>query len=378
MQGSARRTVSIRGQDFFDAAFFHGEATRPFFYRFIAELKEMCVGAEPTPTHRFLRTLIEERRVIRWYSQNIDGLEERVGLETSISAKTTPLGGGRSRGGGGPPVVGLHGTLDRLTCTVCRVTIPYELVAQRPQHEAMKAGQSPECPTCQDRIEARKRNGQRPIRGGVLRPDIVLYNEPNPAGDAIAEHTMADIAKRPTMLLVIGTSLKVVGLKRLVKDVTRAIRAHNPPGEGLVVYLNKTGVQAKSEWRSVFDCELVGEADAWVERLQASLGAPSSTPLVAAVKRTAMSISVTPCRPLTVPAKPTARKEPKASVNSRLDAFFKHTKSITQRRTTKASEKENQKDQQPRLGVASSEALIAQDGAMTRSKVRRALATASP
>jgi NAD-dependent histone deacetylase SIR2 len=275
----------------------------------------MCANAEPTETHKFLKELIEEKRIIRWYTQNIDGLEGRVGLETSIDVKieaTCEVQSSNKAQSKNPPVIGLHGTLERLSCTVCKTTVAYE------QHEIMKSGKSPDCGNCTERIETRKKNGQRSIRGGVLRPDIVLYNEPNPQGDTIAEHVSADIAKRPILLLVIGTSLKVVGLKRLIKDIAKTIHVNSD--DGMVVYLNKTGIQAKSEWKSIFDYELVGECDRWV-----SLFRDHFVKVSTSSKRSNSIISMTPCKPA---VKNTTEKKTEPKPNARIETFFKHAKSI--------------------------------------------------
>jgi hypothetical protein len=211
------------------------------------------------------------------------------------------------------PVVGLHGTLARLSCTVCKSSVAYE------QHERLKAGEAPACGSCVERIKERVERGQRKLRSGVLRPDIVLYNEPHPQGELIAEHLAADLARRPAMLLVIGTSLKVVGLKRMIKDVARAVHANSP--DGLVVYMNKTPVLARSEWRGVFDCELVGECDAWVSRLRAARkGAVAERKSVAAAAVTvAAAAARSPPRETGVTPKPAAKTK-------KIDSFFKHVK----------------------------------------------------
>jgi NAD-dependent histone deacetylase SIR2 len=305
--------VSIRGKDFFDASFFYADKTRPLFYKFIAELKEICDAAQPTPTHHFLRELIEEKRVMRWYTQNIDGLEERVGLDTSVTVKKPGSGESKS-----VPVVGLHGTLAKLSCTVCKSSVAYE------QHEALKNGTAPDCGACKERQVQREERGQRRIKGGILRPDIVLYSEPHPQGDLIAEHLAADIARRPTMLLVIGTSLKVVGLKRMIKDIAKAV--HTYSSDGLVVYLNKTGIQAKSEWKSVFDCELVGESDQWVDlfRAHGKKAAAGQKPTFAEMARKNSTPTGSKSEPTEVvtPVKPPAKAK-------RIDTFFKHVKSTS-------------------------------------------------
>lgn len=366
--GTSGSSLSIRGKDFFDASFFHAEKTRPLFYKFIAELKEMCDAAQPTPTHHFLRELIEDKRVMRWYTQNIDGLEDRVGLDTSVTVKTESVEFKNV------PVVGLHGTLAKLSCTVCKTTVEYE------QHETLKSGSAPDCGTCKERQVQREERGQRRIKGGILRPDIVLYNEPHPQGDLIAEHLAADIARRPTMLLVVGTSLKVVGLKRMIKDIAKAVHANS--SDGLVVYLNKTGIQAKSEWKSVFDCELVGESDRWVDLFRAHRKQPK-----------AKSTSETSPRPISVEKKPTfaemaARKNPnvpkeckdetKGAVTpvkppakaKRIDTFFKHVKSTS---ATTLAAKATQKTKQDDSAKENSPSLISGDNKRSSARLQRAL-----
>lgn len=384
---SSSRKVSVRGQDFFDASFFHSEATRPFFYKFIAELKEMCEAANPTPTHEFLKDLIVQRKAIRWYTQNIDSLEERVGLQTSISAKKIaeaisapnsaapitsvmllPASSPATPSRHHPPVVGLHGTLDRLCCTVCKMSFVYE------QHESMKNGQSPDCHNCKERIEARKRNGQRSIRGGVLRPDIVLYNEPNPQGEAIAEYITADISRRPTMLLVIGTSLKVVGLKRLIKDISKAIHANSE--DGLVVYLNKTGVQAKSEWRSIFNYELIGECDAWVSHLRAEFESLEAQSATSACKATAAKPKPFPGKKEAPPA-PTAKTPSRPSTkNARIESFFKHAKTATSSAGGKALSRTRAVQDAEAPPACDDKENLVNAGPRTRSKTRQQVALA--
>lgn len=299
----------------------------------------MCEDAKPTPTHAFLKRLIDEKRVIRWYTQNIDGLEERVGLGTTVSEPSiTP-------NLSSVPVVGLHGTLGKLSCTVCKSIYEYKSEEHGP---ILKSGQSPDCSACQERSAARQERGQRKLKSGILRPDIVLYNEPHPQGDLIAELLSADLARRPTMLLVIGTSLKVVGLKRMIKDVARAIRRDNPEGEGLCVYLNKTEVQGRSEWRSVFDYELVGECDAWVSHF---LGTNTS------------EASQVPPIVKAVPA-----KKPAVVPSKKLDSFYKHVKKATGERPAKKVLASNEEKEN---------AVLIVNGPMTRSRSRRQL-TAIP
>lgn len=59
-----------------------------------------------------------------------------------------------------------------------------------------------------------------------------------------------------------GTSLKVHGLKRLVKGFAKAVHAK----KGLVVFINAT--PPGKEWEGVIDVHVHGETDKWVERVE--------------------------------------------------------------------------------------------------------------
>lgn len=110
----------------------------------------------------------------------------------------------------------------------------------------------------------------RPVRVGTLRPAIVLYDEPHPLGDDIATIQTADLSKRPDLLIIMGTSLKVHGLKKLVKEFAKAVKQGSIVSSASapkVVFVNKTA--PASEWSSIIDLHVEGTTDAWVERVVA-------------------------------------------------------------------------------------------------------------
>lgn len=88
------------------------------------------------------------------------------------------------------------------------------------------------------------------------------------------------------MLIIMGTSLKVHGLKKLVKEFAKAVHASAPSEsshssftasptpkvamsknsmKGKVVFVNKT--PPSSEWNGVIDYFVEGDTDAWVSRV---------------------------------------------------------------------------------------------------------------
>jgi NAD-dependent histone deacetylase SIR2 len=92
----------------------------------------------------------------------------------------------------------------------------------------------------------------------------------------IGETESFDISKSPDMLLIMGTSLKVHGLKALVKDFAKTVHAtkvgKSSSGKignqhGIVVYVNKT--PPSREWTDYIDVYIQGETDAWVKKAEA-------------------------------------------------------------------------------------------------------------
>ena len=124
--------------------------------------------------------------------------------------------------------------------------------------------------------EARVARSARALKVGTLRPAIVLYDEAHPLGDDIGTIQSQDIVRKPDMLIIMGTSLKVHGLKKLVKEFAKAVHtsattsANGSPKrgnkwQGKVVFVNKTA--PGSEWSDVIDYHVMGETDTWVEKV---------------------------------------------------------------------------------------------------------------
>ncbi|EEB97327.1 hypothetical protein MPER_03378, partial [Moniliophthora perniciosa FA553] len=120
----------------------------------------------------------------------------------------------------------LHGDIHRVRCRTCSAEFPcleeYLILFEE--------GQCPDCPECLQRSRSRVARSARAIRVGQLRPAIVLYDEFHPLGDDIGNVQCSDLARKPDMLIIMGTSLKVHGLKKLVKEFAKAVHAHAPSG----------------------------------------------------------------------------------------------------------------------------------------------------
>ncbi|KZT36602.1 DHS-like NAD/FAD-binding domain-containing protein [Sistotremastrum suecicum HHB10207 ss-3] len=242
----------LKGRDLFDSSLFRDPTSTSLFYTFISELKRSIDGASPSPTHKFLETLRVKNKLLRSYTQNIDGFEARVGLKSK--GKMNEIVN-----------VQLHGDIHRVRCSVCSTDIECS-----PSHlSTFLDGEAPDCPDCAERSEVRVASSRRALKIGTLRPAIVLYDEPHPQGDLIGKIQTKDLSQKPDLLIIMGTSLKVFGLKKLAKEFAKVVHASsskNGLGGGKVIFVNKTA--PGSEWKDIIDYHVQGNTDDWVERVE--------------------------------------------------------------------------------------------------------------
>ncbi|CAL1694043.1 unnamed protein product [Somion occarium] len=275
--------VVLKGRDLFDASLFRDSTSSAVFYTFISQLKQSIDSASPSSTHRFIKTLDQKQKLLRSYTQNIDGLEEKAGLlgSSSQQARSSPSNG---KGKGKLRIkdvrnVQLHGDIHRVRCTFCSAEMP----CTEEHLRQFESGIPPPCPECTDRSEARVARSARPLKVGTLRPTIVLYDEPHPLGDDIGCIQSSDLTRKPDMLIIMGTSLKVHGFKKLVKEFSKTVHDSAPSSfstpslsstpikskakqhAGKVIFVNKT--PPGTEWDGIIDYHVVGETDKWCDKV---------------------------------------------------------------------------------------------------------------
>jgi NAD+-dependent protein deacetylase SIR2 len=123
----------------------------------------MTTEAVPTAFHSFLDKL--SPRLVRLYTQNIDSLENRF---ATLSTKVPlPLKAPW------PKTIQLHGDLRYAVCSKCRWVGSLD-PAQLSSTEEMG------CMECRVADDVRQVVGKRCQGVGMIRPRVVLYNEPNP------------------------------------------------------------------------------------------------------------------------------------------------------------------------------------------------------
>ncbi|KAI5285877.1 hypothetical protein KEM55_000476, partial [Ascosphaera atra] len=77
----------------------------------------MASGAQPTLFHHLMATLAKEGRLLRLYTQNVDGIETSLPpLKTEVPLDTKPPW---------PKTIQLHGGLDVMVCQKCSHTSPF-------------------------------------------------------------------------------------------------------------------------------------------------------------------------------------------------------------------------------------------------------------
>lgn len=137
-----------------------------YFFRFYRE-KMLPLGFEPNITHRTLARWEQEGKLSAVVTQNIDGLHQKAGSKR---------------------VYELHGSVLRNYCVKCGKF-----------HSAEFMKNSPGVPRC--------------CCGGIVKPDVVLYEESLPG--EVLENSIRAIQKAD-LLIVAGTSLTVYPAAGLV------------------------------------------------------------------------------------------------------------------------------------------------------------------
>src|SRR5271169_4550233 len=117
-----------------------------------------------------------------------------------------------------------------------------------------------------EKNDKREAKGKRGMSVGLLRPNIVLYGEEHPSNHLLAPFVPFDLGSKPEVLVIMGTSLKVFDLQKIVKDFAKQIHSRKN-GKGKVIFVNRTK-PAESVWEDVIDRYVAMECDDWVRDLR--------------------------------------------------------------------------------------------------------------
>lgn len=212
-------------------------------HRFLVELeKRKYVHSSNRSLCVFARRLLtcplpSFRKLLRIYTQNIDGLETIAG----VSPKR---------------VVECHGSLHTSKCIACKHSVPTEEIS-----DFIERGEVARCKKCTK---------------GVYKPGITFFGE---AIDNRVKRLLEADKEKTDLLLVMGTSLKVPYPTRV--DVCRLTLVQVKPMSNVVGFLhpnvpqiliNLTQVKPSLHLSEGFDVSCVGSSDAVVNHLCKRLG----------------------------------------------------------------------------------------------------------
>ena len=184
-------------QAMFDIHYFRKDP-RPFF-KFAREIYPGQFN--PSPCHKFIRCVEKQNKLLRNYTQNIDTLEQVVGIQN---------------------VVQCHGSFATATCMKCKHKVKADVI-----REDIFAQKIPKCPMCglkASETENQSSSIQQPMSSvpnqlnsnplnqdslevpAIMKPDIVFFGEG--LGDEFHDAVAKD-KDEADLLIMIGSSLKV-------------------------------------------------------------------------------------------------------------------------------------------------------------------------
>ncbi len=155
--GLYRMKYDVPPETIISASYFHAHPEE--FFRFYRD-KMLALNAQPNAAHKKLAQWERAGKLLAVVTQNIDGLHQAAGSRR---------------------VYELHGSVHRNHCLACKKSYPASFIA--------RSSGVPRC-SC----------------GGIVKPDVVLYEEP--LDGEVIEGALAAIASADT-LIVAGTSLTV-------------------------------------------------------------------------------------------------------------------------------------------------------------------------
>ncbi|AYV80590.1 MAG: hypothetical protein Harvfovirus3_35 [Harvfovirus sp.] len=197
-----RSKNAVISEEMFSSKFFCSAPDK--FYATLKELWPKLSAATPTTTHKFIKLLEDQNKLLGNYTQNIDDLEKKVGIKNVFQC---------------------HGTCFEAICQKC---------SKRSEVKDLTADAAEKCPDCRS----------------FLKPNIVFYDE-----DARYIKSLSYDADECDLLIIIGTSLKV----NPVANVLQWIKPEVP-----IIVINKERILTMSTENVI---ELLGDCDAIVNEI---------------------------------------------------------------------------------------------------------------
>lgn len=212
----------------------------------VSSMSRLTRHAKPTAFHHMLATIAKENRLLRLYSQNVDG------IDTALEPLSTAVPLKKDADGKWPQTVQLHGGLDKMVCSKCGELSDFDA-------DLFSGPTPPPCSRCEEVNDIRTNlEGKRSHGIGKLRPRMVLYNEHNPDDVEIGKVSHDDLRKRPDAVIVAGTTLKVPGVRRIVREMCNVVRDRRG---GVAIWINNDLPPPMKELEDCFDIVVQGPCD---------------------------------------------------------------------------------------------------------------------
>ncbi|KAI8892602.1 DHS-like NAD/FAD-binding domain-containing protein [Globomyces pollinis-pini] len=217
------------------------------YLKFVNRYKEYDNNAEPSKTHHFLKNMVEKGNVLRVYTQNIDSLHEKSGMNPKYLIK-------------------MHGDLNFVKCSsyVCGHK---ELYTQLVINTFEKTDNILECTCCKLNASERSINKKRKrAEIGRMVPNIVLYDDVNDcSGTSVSAAVEEDLKCSPDLLIILGTSLSLTNLNGLLKKI------RNYMMDPFIVYINKKRLKENHPVCKMLNIQLIGDCDMILEAVEEEL-----------------------------------------------------------------------------------------------------------
>lgn len=209
------------GRSLFDINNYNNDYSTQNMHRGFCIMNELAFRAVPTDFHRLANE--NDKRILRHFTQNVDGLHDKF---QSLSPDS-PL----TEKGPWTKTIELHGRLDRIICHKCKWRSAFD-----PKY--FQGSELSACPNCIRRDIDRQGEGKRSRDIGVLRPDVLLDGEiDNQDEDAIAAVSRDAERQVPDLVLIVGTQLKKLGAFQLATRLCEAAKTGNRRNP--VIWMNK-------------------------------------------------------------------------------------------------------------------------------------------
>ncbi|KAG0091715.1 NAD-dependent histone deacetylase sir2 [Podila epicladia] len=224
-------------QQMFDLEFFR---ERPeIFYSFAREI--FPSNFTPSPSHYFIKLIEDQGRLLRNYTQNIDTLEQKAGIQNVLQCHGSFATASCIRCG--TQVKG-----DDIKDSIFKQEVAYCKSCKTPSPPPKAKSKSKKRYSSSDEDESEEEDEDR--LKGLMKPDIVFFGEKLPNA---FDKSLKEDREQVDLLIVMGSSLKVAP----VSDIM-----HSLPNSVPQILINRTPITHMD-----FDVQLLGDCDIIVAEL---------------------------------------------------------------------------------------------------------------